>query len=58
MASDELAQKLILVIKEDYGEDISLESAHAMLNDAVGYFDVLANIYHKSVEAKDELGSQ
>jgi len=35
------------IIKEEYGKEVSIKEASKIANDLVGYFDLLAKMYHE-----------
>ena len=47
MVSQELVKELQIIIKEDYGKELELDQVSLIANDLVGYFDLLAKIYHE-----------
>jgi uncharacterized protein (DUF927 family) len=47
MVSEPLLKRFQEIIKEDYGKDITLAEAAEFMNDAVGYFDVLAKVHYR-----------
>ncbi len=50
MVSDALIKKLQEIIREEYGRDVNVKEATEIANDLVGYFDLLAKIYHEDKE--------
>ena len=44
--SQEKILQLQGIIKEEYGKDVSIKEATEIANDLVGYFDLLAKMYH------------
>lgn len=50
MVSKELIQELQTIIREDYGREVSYQQASSIANDLVGYFDLLAKLYHQQNE--------
>jgi hypothetical protein len=49
MLSNATIQELRQIILEDYGQEISMTEASEIANDLVGYFDLLAKIYHRNL---------
>ena len=49
--SDQTIQELQQILKEDYGREIPSAEASEIAHSLVGYFDLLAKIYH--LEAKN-----
>jgi hypothetical protein len=47
MVSDAIIKELQQIVREDYGREISLGEAAAIMNDMVGYFDLLAEIHYR-----------
>lgn len=52
--SKETIQEFRDVVKEEYGEDISLEDASESLRNIVGYFDLLHKIDTRDNPEKNE----
>ncbi len=48
--SKERILELQQIIKEDYDREISFEQASSIGNNLVGYFDLLAKMYHQDKE--------
>jgi hypothetical protein len=46
--SEELVEELKNIIKEDYGKDLDNKSVTEIAYSLVGYFDLLAKIYHQT----------
>jgi hypothetical protein len=53
MVSEQIAKELQLIVKEDYGKDITLAEAFEIMNNMVGYFDLLARMNYEEVEGSD-----
>lgn len=55
MVSEKLVKKFQKIIKEEYGKEVSMREASEIANGLVGYFDLLAKMYHeqKSENNKD-----
>lgn len=51
MVSKGLLEELKVILKEDYGQDLTPEQVFEIGNTLVGYFDLLAKFNH---ENKDE----
>ena len=51
--SKELILELQQIIKEDYGQEVSFAEASEIANGMVGYFGLLAKMYH---EQKKNIG--
>ena len=47
MVEEKLINELKQIIKEAYGKDVSFQEASQVANTLVGYFDLLAKIYHE-----------
>lgn len=47
MVSQKRIQELQIILREDYGKDLSFQDVAAIANDLVGYFNLLAKIYHR-----------
>jgi hypothetical protein len=45
--SRKLIDELKTIIKEEYGKELTNQEASEMARDLVGYFDLLAKIYHR-----------
>lgn len=54
MLSQELLLELQTIIKEDYSRELDLEQVSLIGRDLVGYFDLLARIYHESIENEND----
>ncbi len=50
MASKALTEKFREIVREEFGKNISLEEAEQILGQMTGYFDLLAQVHHKSQE--------
>lgn len=48
MVSKEITKKFKQVVLEEYGKEISDNEASQILTELVGYFDLLAQIYHRT----------
>ena len=48
--SKELILELQQIIKEDYDKELSTAEVSQIANDLVGYFDLLAKMYHRDKE--------
>ena len=48
MPKEATVQELQQIIKQEYGEELSLEKVAQIARDITGYFDLLANIYHRT----------
>jgi len=46
MLSDQTIQELQRILKEEYGREITLTEAMEISQSLVGYFSLLAKIYH------------
>jgi hypothetical protein len=53
MISKSLIEEFQQAIKEDYGEDVAIEEVAKILTDLVGFFDKLAEIYHKDLTGRN-----
>lgn len=49
--SKERVIELQMIIKEDYGRELNFAQVSSIAHDLVGYFDLLAKLYH---EQKDD----
>ncbi len=47
MVSQQLIEELKIIIKEDYGKDLEIKEVSQIANNLVGYFNLLAKIYHQ-----------
>jgi hypothetical protein len=47
MLSQTTVEELRQILKEEYGKDVSQADASEIAHTLVGYFDLLANIYHR-----------
>lgn len=47
MLSKSTVEKLRKTIEEEYGEKLTTQEAAAIANSLVGYFDLLAKIWHR-----------
>ena len=47
MLSNATIQELRQIIFEEFGQEISMAEASEIAKDLVGYFDLLAKIYHR-----------
>lgn len=55
MISKKLAEQFHEVLKQDYGQDVTLVEAAEMLGKIVGYYDLLAKInFEKTQDDKTE----
>jgi len=54
MVSQQLIEELKIIIKEDYGKDLETKEASQIANDLVGYFNLLAKIYHQMKTQNDD----
>ena len=52
MVSEKLVKKFQQIVKEEYGKDITMSEASQIANDLVGYFDLLAKLYHEQKNNK------
>lgn len=50
--SKERILELQIIVKEEYGKEVSFAEASEIARDLVGYFDTLAKIYHKDQNKK------
>ncbi len=50
--------ELQTIIKEDYGREVDFSQASSIANDVVGYFDLLAKLYHQHNEYENEVKEQ
>jgi len=50
MVSQELVEELKTIIKEDYGKDLKIKKVAQIAENLVGYFNLLAKIYHREKE--------
>lgn len=48
MVSQQLLEELQQIISEEYGQDLKIEEVSQIGNNLVGYFDLLAKIYHEN----------
>lgn len=48
MVSQQLLDELKNIIKEEYGQDLEMEKVSQIGNGLVGYFDLLAKMYHEN----------
>lgn len=48
MVSQQLLDELRNIIKEEYGQDLEMEKVSQIGNGLVGYFDLLAKMYHEN----------
>lgn len=48
LLSKKKIEELQMIIKRNYGRDISYENAMTLANNLVQYFDTLGKIYHKN----------
>jgi len=54
MVSQQLIEELKIIIKEDYGKDLETKEVSQIANDLVGYFNLLAKIYHQMKTQNDD----
>jgi len=54
MVSQQLIEELKIIIKEDYGKDLEIKEVAQIANDLVGYFNLLAKIYHQMKTQNDD----
>jgi hypothetical protein len=47
MVSGERLSELQFILKEEYGREVSLEEASEVAINLIGYFDLLAKVYHR-----------
>ena len=47
MLSEKTIEELRLILREDYGKDLSTADVSEIANGMVGYFDLLAKIYYR-----------
>ena len=47
MLSEAIIQELKQILKEDYGKEVTQAEASEIAHTLVGYFDLLAKIYHR-----------
>ena len=54
----EVSKGLILelqtIIREDYGQEVDFQHTSAIADDLVGYFNILAQIYHQQNKHENE----
>ena len=50
MVSQQLITELQGIIREEYGQDLEMKEVSMLANDLVGYFNLMAKIYHKEKE--------
>lgn len=48
MVSQQLLIELQNIIKEEYGQDLEMDKISQIGNGLVGYFDLLAKMYHEN----------
>lgn len=48
MVSQQLLNELQQIIKEEYGQDLEIGKVSEIGNGLVGYFDLLAKMYHEN----------
>lgn len=48
MVSQQLLDELKNIVKEEYGQDLEMEKISQIGNGLVGYFDLLAKMYHEN----------
>ncbi len=48
MISKKLIDELQIIIKEDYGQELSFEQASSIAHAITSYFDLLAKLYHQN----------
>jgi hypothetical protein len=53
MLSDATIQELKQILKEEYGRDVNLKEASEIAHTLVGYFNLLAKIYHREKESEN-----
>jgi len=46
MVTEETTKEFQDALREEYGKSVSIQEASIILNDLVGYFDILAKINH------------
>ena len=54
MLSQALLDELRLILKEDYGQDLTPEQVFEVGNTLVGYFDLLAKFSQKNKDKNEE----
>jgi len=54
MLSKATIQELKQILKEEYGREIDLREASEIAHTLVGYFDLLAKIYHQIKTQNDD----
>ena len=47
MVEERIVKELQQIIKDSYGKDLTYQEASEIANTLVGYYDLLAKIYHK-----------
>ena len=47
MVSQQLIKELKIIIKEDYGKDLEIREVAQIAENLVGYFNLLAKLYHQ-----------
>ena len=57
MISQGLLDELRLILKEDYGQDLTPERVFEIGNTLVGYFDLLAKFSQKNKDKNEEQNS-
>lgn len=57
MVCQRLIEKLRMIVREDYGRDLSIKEATDIAENVVGYFDLLAKmLFYEEVETNKEEG--
>ena len=51
--SHERVEELKIILREDYGKEVSDAEAYEIANNAVDYFNLLAKIYHRMQQDAD-----
>ncbi|KKT81328.1 MAG: hypothetical protein UW78_C0012G0005 [Candidatus Azambacteria bacterium GW2011_GWA1_44_9] len=51
MVEERIVKELQQIIKDSYGKDLTYQEASKMADTLVGYWDLLAKIYHETTES-------
>ena len=54
MVSRQLVEELKIIIKEDYRKDLKIKEVAQIAENLVGYFNLLAKIYHREEILKNK----
>ena len=49
MLKEEIIKELKIILKEDYGQDLSMKEVTKAANALVGFFDLLAKTYYQNI---------